>query len=119
MLVAVQPDMEALGIQVTQECAIDDRAGNWSLSPAFDVVYSFNPSGRWTGRHQMSLNGQRERFEVADFVACVRSASLKRGRAKAILDQVRDAVRNWPTFAAQAGVSTRRVRPHRTPTMYC
>lgn len=85
-----------------------DRAGNWSLSPAYDVIYSFNPSGQWTGRHQMSLNGRRDGFEVADFVACARSASLKRGRAKAILDQVRDAVRKWPTFAAQAKVPTRR-----------
>jgi hypothetical protein len=32
-----------------------DRRGNWSLSPTFDVVYSFNPAGRWTRVHQMSI----------------------------------------------------------------
>ncbi len=85
-----------------------DRSGNWSLSPAYDVMYSFNPSGAWTGRHQMSLNGKRDDFEVADFVACAQTASLKRGRAQAILDQIRDAVRKWPTFAARAQVPTRR-----------
>ena len=31
-----------------------DRDGRWSLSPAFDVTYSFNPRGVWTGQHQMS-----------------------------------------------------------------
>jgi serine/threonine-protein kinase HipA len=85
-----------------------DKAGNWSLSPAFDVIYGFNPAGRWTGRHQMSLNGKRDRFEVSDFVACAKTASLKRGRAEAILEQVREAVRSWPDFAAEAGVPAER-----------
>lgn len=94
-----------------------DRAGGWSLSPAFDVMYSFNPSGQWTGRHQMSVNGKRDKFEIADFVACARTASLKRGRAEAIVEQVRDAVRKWPMFAAEAGVPADRAeliaRTHR------
>jgi serine/threonine-protein kinase HipA len=25
-----------------------DRGGGWSLSPAFDVTYAYQPSGRWT-----------------------------------------------------------------------
>jgi serine/threonine-protein kinase HipA len=25
-----------------------DQAGHWALSPAFDVSYSYNPSGAWT-----------------------------------------------------------------------
>src|ERR1700677_2030313 len=25
-----------------------DKSGNWSLSPAFDIIYSYNPSGAWT-----------------------------------------------------------------------
>jgi serine/threonine-protein kinase HipA len=87
-----------------------DRAGGWSLAPAYDVMYSFNPVGRWTGQHQMSLNGKRDHFEVADFVACAKTASLKRGRAQAILDEVREVVRGWPRFAEQAGVSARRAK---------
>jgi serine/threonine-protein kinase HipA len=87
-----------------------DRAGGWSLAPAYDVMYSFNPTGRWTGQHQMSLNRKRDHFEVADFVACARMASLKRGRARAILDEVREMVRSWPRFAEQAGVPARRAK---------
>jgi serine/threonine-protein kinase HipA len=87
-----------------------DRAGGWSLAPAYDVMYSFNPTGRWTGQHQMSLNRKRDHFEVADFVACARMASLKRGRARAILDEVREMVCSWPRFAEQAGVPARRAK---------
>ena len=81
-----------------------DRSGHWSLAPAFDVTYRYNPAGQWTGAHQMSLNGKRDGFEVDDFVACARNAAMKRGRATHILGQVQDAVRRWPEFARQAGV---------------
>ena len=81
-----------------------DRSGRWALAPAFDVTYSYNPDGRWTGAHQMTLNGKREGFVADDFDACARTAAMKRGRATAILRQVQDAVSRWPEFAARAGV---------------
>lgn len=81
-----------------------DKRGQWSLAPAFDVTYSYNPAGVWTGTHQMTLNGKRDGFAVADFDACAKAALMKRGRAAAILEEVRGAVRRWPEFAAQAGV---------------
>ncbi len=84
-----------------------DRAGNWSLSPAFDVTYSFQPSGRWTNRHQMSLNGKRDDFCLDDFEACARAASLKRGRARSIVHEVQQTVSLWPQYADQAGVPPR------------
>src|SRR5262249_9553423 len=58
------------------------RRGEWSLSPAFDVVYSFNPDGRWTRVHQMSINGMRDDFTMADLEATAAVAGLKRGAAK-------------------------------------
>lgn len=81
-----------------------DREGRWSLAPAFDVSYSYNPAGAWTAQHQMTLNGKRDDFTLADFRACTKATILKRGRDKAILDEVREAVRRWPEFAEEAGV---------------
>lgn len=81
-----------------------NKAGEWSLSPAFDMSYSYNPSGLWTATHQMTMNGKRDRFTMADFRACARSASMKRGRAEAIVDEVRAAVQRWPDYAEKAGV---------------
>lgn len=82
-----------------------DRRGNWSLSPAFDVTFSYNPQGIWTGSHQMTMNGKRDGFTLEDFRECGRAVGLKRGRAEAILGQVCEAVSRWPEFAAQAGVA--------------
>lgn len=82
-----------------------DKQGRWSLSPAFDMTYSFNPTGAWTASHQMTMNGKRENFALEDFNACARVASMKRGRAAAIVHQVQETVANWPAYAAQAGIS--------------
>lgn len=87
-----------------------DRSGRWSLSPAFDVTYAHNPAGEWTSRHQMTVNGKRDGFTLADFEAVARHASMKRGRWKAIHDEVRDAVSRWPEFASEAGVAESRAR---------
>jgi len=81
-----------------------DQTGQWSLSPAFDVTYSYNPSGAWTASHQMTLNGKRDDFVREDFRACARSAAMKRGRADAIIEDVRQTVARWREYADEAGV---------------
>jgi serine/threonine-protein kinase HipA len=81
-----------------------DRSGTWSLAPAFDMTYSFQPSGKWTSSHQMTLNGKRDEFTLADCEACARTASMKRGRAKAILGEARDVVQRWRDYADDVGV---------------
>ena len=81
-----------------------DKSGQWSLSPAFDMTYSFNPSGSWTASHQMTLNGKRDDFTLDDFKACAKTASMKRGRADAIVNEVRETVSRWKGYAEEAGV---------------
>ena len=81
-----------------------DKAGHWSLSPAFDMTYSFNPSGAWTANHQMTLNGKRDDFTLEDFKACAKAVSMKRGRAETIVNEVRTTVTRWKDYADLAGV---------------
>jgi serine/threonine-protein kinase HipA len=82
-----------------------DKKGVWSLAPAFDMTYSYNPAGAWTSTHQMTLNGKRDNFTIEDFKACAETASLKRGRAESIVSDVRKAVSKWSEFAKQASVA--------------
>ncbi len=79
-----------------------DRGGRWSLAPAFDVTYSYNPSGDWTATHQMTVNGKRDGFQMADVRAVAKRAGLKRGRADALLEEVRAAIAQWPHFSGKA-----------------
>jgi serine/threonine-protein kinase HipA len=81
-----------------------DKAGAWSLSPAFDVTYAYNPTGLWTSRHQMTINGKSDAFTREDFKAVAQVAGLKRGRSETILTEVMETVKEWPRYAQTAGV---------------
>ncbi len=81
-----------------------NRQGEWSLSPAYDMTYSFNPTGSFTSCHQMTLNFKRDNFVLDDFRACAKSASMKRGRAESMIDEVRAVVSRWRDYADEAGV---------------
>ena len=87
-----------------------NRAGEWRLSPAYDVTYAYNPRGPWTGQHQMSLAGKRRGFEREDLLRFAETSGLKKARAARIIEKVLDAVAAWPSFAAEAGVEHRDIR---------
>ncbi len=86
-----------------------NRRGVWRLSPAFDVCYSYNPSGDWTSRHQMSVNGKRDNFTRDDLIAFAAVAGIKKKQAGEMIDQVLVSVQKWPAFAEQAELSERRM----------
>lgn len=81
-----------------------DKGGNWSLAPGFDLTWAFNPTGRWTSAHQMSIAGKRDDFTLDDFREVGRLASMKRGAVESILEEVTESVSAWPELAADAGV---------------
>ncbi len=86
-----------------------DKTGEWRLSPAFDVVYSYNPKGAWTSRHQMSLNGKRHGFDMDDLVAFGKFAGLKEKKAKSVIAEITEATNLWTAFAEQAKVHDQHV----------
>jgi serine/threonine-protein kinase HipA len=81
-----------------------DRAGTWALSPAFDMTYAYRPSSRWLGQHQMSMNGKRDNFTLEDFDAAGRVAALPKGRARRMVQDVRDVVSRWDAYAERVKV---------------
>ncbi len=85
-----------------------DRDGQWSLAPAFDVTYAYNPAGTWTARHQMSVGGKREGIERTDLLGLADEMNIR--KAHALVDEVTAAVALWPEFAQAAGVDTETVR---------
>lgn len=81
-----------------------NRRGEWRLSPAFDVVYAYNPDGSWTHQHQMSLNGKRDNFQLSDLIQFGAFCGMKRKRAEDIIRDVHAHVENWMSYADKAGV---------------
>jgi serine/threonine-protein kinase HipA len=81
-----------------------NKEGHWSLAPAFDMTYAYNPSGAWTATHQMTLNGKRDSFTMEDFRVVAQNTNMKRGRAETIVKEVTSIVSRWPEFADEAKV---------------
>ncbi len=82
-----------------------DTAGVWRLSPAYDVTYAYNPGGRWTHRHQMSMAGKHDHITRADLLAVAGAVGIR--KPAVILDEVAGALEGWPDFASTAGVPRR------------
>jgi serine/threonine-protein kinase HipA len=84
-----------------------DKKGKWQLSPAFDVMYSHNPAGKWTNQHQMTINGKRDGFTRQDLVTVAKSISLP--RPEKIIQEIIDVVGDWPQFAEKSGLNKKRI----------
>lgn len=78
------------------------RDGTWTLSPAYDLSYAYNPRGRWTHSHQMSVNGSRDHIGIGDLEAVGERHHVPAYRR--IIREVRSVVANWEQYAAEAGV---------------
>lgn len=89
-----------------------NRSGDWSLSPAFDVTYSWNSLGEWTNQHQMSINGKRDNFTIEDIQACEKNVGLKRGSSKEIVREIQHVVSRWTEFASEAGISEQKAQEY-------
>lgn len=63
-----------------------DKKGQWSLSPSFDMTYSFDPSGKWTRVHQLKLNNKQDNFIKEDIVRFGKTCNLSEKQAGEILD---------------------------------
>lgn len=84
-----------------------DKAGEWRLSPAFDVTYAYRPDSPWVSQHQMTINLKADDFERSDIHRLGETADIDTRDADAIIDEVQDAVANWQAYATTAGVPTR------------
>lgn len=79
-----------------------DRTGRWSLAPAYDVTYAYNPDGMWTGTHQMSINGKRDAITHQDLLLSARSMGIKKAEAEQIITAVQESLSGWYDFAEKA-----------------
>lgn len=82
-----------------------DRHGSWSLSPAYDVTYAYNPDGMWTGHHQMTINGKVDGITKEDLLASAKHMGLRKTAAEQAIAAVMDSISKWPEYAEKAKLS--------------
>jgi serine/threonine-protein kinase HipA len=74
----------------------------WELSPAFDVTHSYRPTGGWTERQNLSVNGRTSDIHPEDLHVVGDRNDVP--AFKRLVREVRDAVDEWPAFALAADV---------------
>lgn len=81
-----------------------DRMGEWKLSPAYDVTFSYNPTNKWLRAHQMSVNGKTNDISLTDLLETASKMGIKKGKAMDIVSKVSKVVADFEKYAAAAKV---------------
>lgn len=81
-----------------------DKRGNWTLSPAYDVTFSYDIGNRWLSAHQMLVNGKKEAITVQDILECGSKMDISTSKMKHIVSEVESAVHEWKTIAREVGI---------------
>jgi len=101
---------------------IMNETGAWELAPAYDLLYSYNSSGRWTNQHQMSVNNKRDKITRDDLLSVAHDIGIR--SAKEVIDQTLEVVSNWKVYACEADVKKEHIQeigrnfPHTTPNRH-
>ena len=80
---------------------LDDITGEWSLTPAYDLLYTPGPGGE----HTMSLAGEGKNPGRSHMLRLAEQAAVSNREATAIINEVQAAVARWKDHATQVGVS--------------
>ena len=86
-----------------------DKSGQWSLAPAYDLSFAYNPNGLWTSSHQMTVNGKRKNFTENDFETCAKIGNLTSREVMSAMEDVRAGISKWKKLAKDAGLSEKRI----------
>lgn len=90
--------------------------GNWVVSPAYDLTFSFGPAGE----HATTVMGEGKRPQMSHLLRLAQVGGIKEARAKEIIEQVREAVVCWNECADASGVSaSSRAEIHTALGFFC
>lgn len=78
-----------------------DKDARWKLSPAFDLTFSYNPNGKWTQGHQMTINGKRQHITRHDLLTVGKVAGLSTAFMAQAIEQVQDALTQWDALVKE------------------
>lgn len=87
-----------------------DRNGKWSLSPAYDITFSYNPDNKWLRQHQMSINNKLDNITNNDLLEAGKSMEIKKSTCSKIIEEIKRTVANFETYALEAGVNNKRIK---------
>ena len=83
---------------------IMDRSGKWTLSPAYDITFSYNPDNKWLRAHQMMVNGKTTAIGLSDLLEAGNKMGIKERRCKDIISEIGVSVSDFRKYAEHVGI---------------
>ena len=84
------------------------EGGLWELAPAYDITFAYNPDGKWTHQHQMSINGKFGGISRGDLETIANSFEIS--EARDIIEAVQTSIRKWSSLSRVSGITPSEVR---------
>lgn len=81
-----------------------DATGTWSLSPAFDITYAYNPHSEWTHQHLMGVGGKFSNISRRNIIDIADRFDIP--AAAAVIDETEEVTARFAQFADQAEIPT-------------
>ncbi len=79
-----------------------DDSAEWTLSPAYDLLFTDNDlGGNW-----MMVQGKRSAISQDEFARLAELMGISRTAFETIMDEVKEALLQWPDFARQSGTGS-------------
>jgi len=78
-----------------------DENGIWSVSPAYDLIFSSGPGGE----HHTTIMKEGKNPGISHLLKLAEIGLIKPKKALMIIEEVKEAVSKWPYFASKAFVS--------------
>lgn len=77
--------------------------GEWNLSPAYDLTFSYNENFNRTTPHFLSINGKNQNFNLKDMLHIADEYSIK--NPKKIINEINQSFHNWRKIARDLNIS--------------
>lgn len=72
----------------------------WSLAPAYDLCFSYDPNNHWVNKQTLSVNGKRLGIGKKDLMLVAEQNNIK--QADKIINQINKVVKSWRSYAKLA-----------------
>lgn len=81
-----------------------NKMGEWRLSPAYDITFSYNLNNRWLKAHQMLVNGKSEKITYNDLISAGKNMGIASSKCKKIINDVIKVLDDIEKYFEQVGV---------------
>ncbi len=75
------------------------KNGEWKLTPAYDLIFAYDPQSYWLKNHNINVNGKKNSVSPDDMIAVGEKAGIK--KSNLIISAVKEVVLHFEDYAGK------------------